>query len=375
MRTRRLLGEILHRGPEASLWATSTGPTSQRRGSSPTRSSGTGTRYRAPVPDPGDLGRFTPSGELSTLAGSTHRSRSAVTGSSWRRSSRSSARDRAVENAVVTAPQRDGVMQDLVGYVTLRLPGPDDDHVVLRERLHSLLRRRLPQYMVPTFLEVLDRFPLLAADKVDRRALPSPTSPPLGRRAGRHQAPSTPLESLLVAEWARILGASEVSVNDDFFCDLGGHSLSAARLVSSLRRKPQMAKLAIGDLYANPTIRGLAEFVSTRAEPAFSHIESSSPMPELLHQHEYGRVLGLRRGTGGDDRRMVALLESPRDGAALRHSDRAGRERHSRAARNKGPRHARRRRSMVDNRRRGVLVCLAARRTCSSSPSPSAESS
>ncbi len=238
----------------------------------------------------GDLGRFTPSGELEYLGRIDTQVKVRGYRIELEEIEQVIREDRAVENAVVTAPQRDGVVQDLVGYVTLRLPGPDDDHVVLRERLHSLLRRRLPQYMVPTFIEVLDRFPLLAADKVDRRALPSPTSPPLGRRAGRHEAPSTPLESLLVAEWARILGTSEVSVDDDFFCDLGGHSLSAARLVSSLRGEPQMAKLAIGDLYANPTIRGLAQFVSTSAEPAFSDITSSSPMPEPL-RHTNGRVL------------------------------------------------------------------------------------
>ncbi|GAA3077668.1 hypothetical protein GCM10020000_74120 [Streptomyces olivoverticillatus] len=84
--------------------------------------------------------------------------------------------DAAVENAVVTPRERDGVIRDLVGYVTLHDPGRPHADRQLRERLHPALQRRLPPYMIPSFVEVLPAFPLLAADKVDRAALPAPPS-------------------------------------------------------------------------------------------------------------------------------------------------------------------------------------------------------
>src|SRR5262249_57091480 len=90
--------------------------------------------------------------------------------------------DPAVENAVVTPLDREGVVQDLVCYVTVH-DGGAPVNGELRGRLHATLRRRLPTYMIPSFLEVLDEFPMLAADKVDRAALPPPASPPLGTHA------------------------------------------------------------------------------------------------------------------------------------------------------------------------------------------------
>ncbi|MFI9271022.1 Pls/PosA family non-ribosomal peptide synthetase [Kitasatospora sp. NPDC052896] len=178
--------------------------------------------------------------------------------------------DPAVENAVVTPREQDGVVQDLIGYVTLtdRVPAADGYRDELRERLHGSLRRRLPDYMIPSHVEVLDGFPLLAADKVDRAALPAPVSPPLGRRSRPHAAPRTPLEHQLAGVWQEILGGPEPSVEDDFFCDLGGHSMAAARLVSRLRRVPELGHLAMADLYAHPTVRGLAEFVADTPTPA-----------------------------------------------------------------------------------------------------------
>ncbi|MFB7663675.1 Pls/PosA family non-ribosomal peptide synthetase [Kitasatospora sp. NPDC056138] len=186
--------------------------------------------------------------------------------------------DPAVENAVVTPREQDGVVQDLIGYVTLtdRTKEGDDE---LRERLHGSLRRRLPDYMIPSFVEVLPEFPLLAADKVDRKALPAPVSAPLARRARPHTAPATPLEQRLAAVWQEVLGGRELSVEDDFFCDLGGHSMAAARLMSRLRRLSDFERLAMADLYAHPTVRSLATFVGSAAVPAAARERPAGPPP------------------------------------------------------------------------------------------------
>ncbi|GAA1964369.1 Pls/PosA family non-ribosomal peptide synthetase [Amycolatopsis minnesotensis] len=198
--------------------------------------------------------------------------------------------DSAVENAVVTMLDRDGV-PDLVAYLTLRPHnGSDPGHARLRGRLHTTLRQRLPPYMIPSFVEVLDRFPLLAADKVDRSALPPPTSRPLGSVAGAHVPPEGPLETELAEACARILDQPEVSVEADFFCDLGGHSLTAARLVSRLRALPAMRGLAMEDVYAHPTLRGLAKYVETELAAASSTTDrTATGTPEPI-RHSSLRV-------------------------------------------------------------------------------------
>ncbi|MBH1937432.1 amino acid adenylation domain-containing protein [Streptomyces sp. AV19] len=245
----------------------------------------------------GDRGRFTPAGEIEYLGRVDtqvkirgYRIETAEIEAVLRE-------DPAVENAVVIPLERDGVAQDLIGYVTLtgQLDGGEEE---LRVRLRSVLRRRLPAYMIPAYVEVLPAFPLLAADKVDRAALPAPVSPPLARRDRPRAAPATPLERQLAAAWREITGADEVSVEDDFFCDLGGHSMTAARLMSRLRQHPELRGLAMGDLYAHPTVRSLAarasEAAASEAKPG-----AGSPAPPPL-RHSAARVwaCGLAQAVG-----------------------------------------------------------------------------
>ncbi|HEX4252856.1 MAG TPA: Pls/PosA family non-ribosomal peptide synthetase [Pseudonocardia sp.] len=234
----------------------------------------------------GDLGRVTPAGEYEYLG----RIDTQVKIRGYRielgEIEQLIREDPAVEIAVVNPVERDGVVQDLIGYVTLRGGAAalsPDDVAALRERLNTTLRKRLPAYMIPSFLEVLDEFPMLAADKVNRAKLPAPVSAPLGAGSGPYVAPGSALEAGLAQEWGQVLKADKVSVEDDFFCDLGGHSLTAAHLISALRRRPGLEGLGMGDLYAHPTIRGLAEFVEhelTSAEdeePGFAAVERPAP--------------------------------------------------------------------------------------------------
>ncbi|WP_327241336.1 Pls/PosA family non-ribosomal peptide synthetase [Streptomyces sp. NBC_01320] len=199
--------------------------------------------------------------------------------------------DDAVENAVVTPLERDGSAQDLVGYVTLAAAPDTVSEADLRERLRIRLQGRLPGYMVPAHLEVLSAFPLLAADKVDRAALPAPISPPLTRRSRPRAAPATPLEQRLAGLWSDVLGCDGISVTEDFFCDLGGHSMTAARLVSRMRQDPQLRDVAMGDLYAHPTLRGLASCIEALAtEPQAGPPATTEAAPAPLN-HSTTRVM------------------------------------------------------------------------------------
>ncbi|MFC5720678.1 Pls/PosA family non-ribosomal peptide synthetase [Streptomyces gamaensis] len=234
----------------------------------------------------GDLGRITPTGEIAYLG----RVDTQVKIRGYRiecgEIEQILREDEAVESAVVVA-RTTGAAQDLVAYLTLHAPARSSlDEEDLRERLHTALRRRLPDYMIPAFVEILDALPLLAADKVDRSRLPAPASAPFGRRRAPRIAPATALERQLAAVWQEITGTAEdeLSVEDDFFCDLGGHSMLAARLVSRLRREPRLRGIAMGDLYAHPTVRTLAAFVGTTEHdtPDQAPTDTTAP-PPLRH--------------------------------------------------------------------------------------------
>lgn len=122
-------------------------------------------------------------------------------------------------------------------------------------RIAESLKARMPAYMRPGIYEVVDSLPTLVSGKVDRKALPAPKGELIEVDP---EPPATPMEATLHAIWADIFAPRPVSVTADFFEDLGGHSLRAARAVSAARKRPELARLSINDLYAAPTIRALA---------------------------------------------------------------------------------------------------------------------
>jgi acyl carrier protein len=137
----------------------------------------------------------------------------------------------------------------LVAYV-VPADTPDD---ALPDAVRDYAKGRLPEYMVPAAVVVLDRLPLTAAGKLDRRALPDPNYAP---RAGVGRAPENENEAALCEIFAQILGLEQVTVDDDFF-ELGGHSLSAVRVVSRVRAVLGV-ELQLRELFDTPTPAELA---------------------------------------------------------------------------------------------------------------------
>ncbi len=111
----------------------------------------------------------------------------------------------------------------LVAYVVAQ-PGATVEMGAIR----AFLQLKLPDYMIPTALVVLDALPLTANNKVDRKALPDPAETSVLVPCG-YTAPRTEVEEKLAAIWAEALGTDRVGIHDNFF-ELGGHSLMAARL-------------------------------------------------------------------------------------------------------------------------------------------------
>jgi non-ribosomal peptide synthetase-like protein len=125
-----------------------------------------------------------------------------------------------------------------------------------REGIAVLLRERLPEYMIPKYLDTVKELPLMTSGKVDRKALPAPETL-LAAGGECFVAPATCLERRAAAVWEEVLGVSPVSAEANFF-EIGGHSLLAARTVSILRTSLGAAGLAVRDMYSYPTIKTLA---------------------------------------------------------------------------------------------------------------------
>jgi acyl-coenzyme A synthetase/AMP-(fatty) acid ligase/acyl carrier protein len=130
-----------------------------------------------------------------------------------------------VRAAAVTAVDAGPGERRLAGYVV-----PEHGRPFTIAGLREHLRRRLPEYMVPAALTILDQLPMSASGKVDRRALPAPVDEP--ESAGG--APRTEVEKAIAGIWSEVLGVAGVGVGDEFF-DIGGHSLLATRVLVRLR--------------------------------------------------------------------------------------------------------------------------------------------
>ncbi len=126
--------------------------------------------------------------------------------------------------------------------------------------LTGFLGSRLPGYMIPAHFVRLDRFPLNANGKIDRKALPEPTREAVPAEAAS-APPATPLEEALAGIWRQVLGLETVGVLDDFFA-VGGHSLAASQVMARVREETGVA-VKLRMLFLTPTIRDLAQQIET----------------------------------------------------------------------------------------------------------------
>ena len=178
-----------------------------------------------------------------------------------------------VASATVAPHDRAGV-PTLAAYVVAK----DRAKAFDRSALLAGLKARLPAYMTPAYLDVLDELPMLTTGKVDRKRLPAPVQP-LVDEASAVAPPKNPLEAKIAGAWARVFGLAAVGAEQDFFLDLGGHSLLAAQMVAALRDVD--LHVAVRDVYAFPTPRRLAEHLAAasalQAEAAPAEVENKRP--------------------------------------------------------------------------------------------------
>ncbi|WP_423212953.1 condensation domain-containing protein, partial [Paenibacillus solani] len=128
--------------------------------------------------------------------------------------------------------------------------------------LRAYLKRSMPDYMVPSYLVEVERIPLTANGKVDRKALPEPQG--LVQAGSEYVTPRSETEAKLAEIWQDVLGLSQpVGIRDNFF-ELGGHSLKATQLVSRIQKQLD-ASVPLGEVFASPTVEELAGYLEAAA--------------------------------------------------------------------------------------------------------------
>ncbi|RAV13514.1 non-ribosomal peptide synthetase [Mycolicibacterium sp. GF69] len=171
-----------------------------------------------------------------------------------------------VDQAAVVARDDRAGEKRLVGYVT----GNADP-----AQLRALLSDRLPAYMVPTAVVLIDALPLTVNGKLDKRALPAPEYD----EDDSYRAPSTAVEEILAGIYAQVLGLERVGVDDSFF-DLGGDSLSAMRVIAAINTALDV-DVAVRVLFDASTVAQLAPRIGegARGLPALVALDRPAAVP------------------------------------------------------------------------------------------------
>ncbi|MBF5002257.1 amino acid adenylation domain-containing protein, partial [Nocardia sp. BSTN01] len=183
----------------------------------------------------------------------------------------------AVSQAVVLVVDT-ATGQQLVAYV---VPAPG--YSIDGADLTRFVAEKLPSYMVPAAIMVLDAFPLNTSGKLDRKALPEPV---FSADATGYRAPRTQAEEIVAGVFADVLSQPRVGVDDNFF-DLGGNSLVATQVVARISAAFGV-QLGVRALFETPTVAGIA----ARADAAAEHGGDGdfAARPPLVAQHRPDRV-------------------------------------------------------------------------------------
>ncbi|WP_281322334.1 non-ribosomal peptide synthetase [Flavobacterium aestivum] len=151
-----------------------------------------------------------------------------------------------VQQSVVVGIEIDGE-KHLAGYYT----GEEIENNSLRRYLTGCL----PEYMIPTYLIGIEKFPLTPNGKIDKRALPNPSE----EMVREYVAPTNETERILISIWEEVLGKKEIGIKDNFF-ELGGHSLKGIQIVSRIY-KVLSKKIELKNIFMYPVLGDLANLI------------------------------------------------------------------------------------------------------------------
>lgn len=200
----------------------------------------------------GDLLRWLPDGKLDFLGRMDHQVK--IRGYRIELSEIESVLNRhpKVGQVVVVVHKTNGVKR-LAAYVT-----PMAKEKPKSGELRLFLKDSLPDYMVPAFLIICDSFPLTVNGKIDKNALPKPSSEQL-QLEQEYVAPKSDLEKLISGIWGDVLGIEKVGVQSNYF-ELGGDSIMSIRVVARITEAGY--QLSLKEMFTHQTVRELAAVLS-----------------------------------------------------------------------------------------------------------------
>ena len=185
----------------------------------------------------------------------------------------------------------------------------------VRQRLSA----RLPDYMVPAQIMVLEEFPLTSSGKIDRKALPAPVF-----AATPFRAPQTQTEEILAGIFAQVLGLERVGVDESFF-DLGGDSILSMQVVARARAAGLLCRPR--DIFVEQTVAGLARVVGVAGGDAGPVDEGvgpvvATPIMRWLHGvdgpvDQFNQTMVVQAPAGVTQADVVVVLQAVLDRHAM----------------------------------------------------------
>ncbi|MCX8132274.1 MAG: amino acid adenylation domain-containing protein [Clostridia bacterium] len=171
-------------------------------------------------------------------------------------------KQKSIKEAVVEAREDEDGKKYLCAYYV-------SDTTLSVSDLRTFLLQKLPDYMVPAYFIRMDKLPLSANGKIDRKALPEPDKD--ANSIESYEAPANETEEKLAEVWKGILGLRRVGAGDNFF-ELGGDSLKAITLISSIYKEFGV-EIPISVIFENPVLKELSKQVGNSNIKHFSSIK------------------------------------------------------------------------------------------------------
>src|SRR6185369_8834415 len=143
------------------------------------------------------------------------------------------------------------------------------------------LKKKLPDYMIPSAYVMLDDLPMTVNGKVDYRALPAPPQRLL--TADGDERARTPVEEIVAGIWEQVLEVDHTGIQENFFA-LGGHSLLATQVLSRIRDAFNV-EVGMNKLFEQPTVEGLSQIIEEQRNagnpPASAPIKRGARQPAM----------------------------------------------------------------------------------------------
>ena len=193
----------------------------------------------------------------------------------------------AVKAAAVVARPDEGGELEMWAYVQVNGTG-------LSEELKRYLSERLPEYMIPAYIEEREQLPVTSNGKIDRKALLEEE----GSQRTPYVAPRNELEQRLVQLWEEVLGRDRIGIEDDFF-KIGGHSLKVIMMLARVK-KQFLVDVPLSVLFNHPTISKLSEYIQSSSETDWTAIPQAEPSDYYPATSVQKRLYALSQLNGGE---------------------------------------------------------------------------